>query len=380
MPGRTNPGTRDQQLNRVTTIDCSRSCFSLEIHRSFNSSGSRLSIDSNMISLSRIAAAAISMYGSLQVVSAQSVLSSLAYTYQTLISGQVETTSITYSVTPSSSPCLSQYTPTATRYTVNPSDLAYPIYQNASPADAGSAPGPGLLNATQMINDAVRLVSLLQNANATNCQLCKDTLSQVADTFRARQETLGIIAEPFCQAITALIPFGICLGLFHTGSTDLGGIFPAMDMQSEDGQAACAFIFGLCSLPAPPPLDLDSLFKKTKKPAPKELLPSDKDPLKVLHISDYHLDNRFVVGSEASCGNAQVCCRVFPYTDPTAPINASAQLFGNYLCDTPEPLATSVFRNVPKVTGLDWCDFSFALFTGDLVSREHCLELKKDWV
>lgn len=317
----------------------------------------------------RLAAFVVILQLVVVLVWGQSGLSPLSYTYQTLTSGQVQTTSITYSVTPLASICQSSASPSATRYTLNPADLAYPVYQNASPAVASSAPGPGLLNVTELINDAAKLVSLFQNANATNCQLCKDTLSQVANTMKARQETLSIIAEPFCQAVTALIPFGICLGLFHTGSTDIGGIFPAMDMQGEDGQTACAFIFGLCSLPAPPQLDLDTLFKGTKKPAPKELAPCTKDPLKVLHISDYHLDERFVVGSEASCGNGEVCCRVFPYTDTKAPINQSATLFGNYLCDTPEPLATSVFRSVPKATGFDWCDFSFALFTGDLVSR-----------
>ena len=305
-----------------------------------------------------------------QATLAQTTLSPLSYTYQTLTSGRVETTSTTYSVSQSSSTCCSESVSTATRYALDPSDLAYPVYQNASLMEAGTAPGPGLLNATQLINDALKLVSLLQNANSTNCQLCKDVMTQVADTLKVRQETFAIVAQPICQAFTVLIPYGICLGLFHTGSTDLGGIFPAMDMQGQDGQTACAFIFGLCSLPAPPELDLYSLFKGTKKPPPKELIPSDKDPLKVLHISDYHLDERYVVGSEASCGSGQVCCRVFPYTDTSAPINASAELFGNYLCDTPEPLATSVFRNVPKVTGIEWCDFSFALFTGDLVSRK----------
>ena len=67
-------------------------------------------------------------------------------------------------------------------------------------------------------------------------------------------------------------------------------------MQGEDGQVICAFMFGVCSLPAPPHLDLQSLFKGTTKPAAKALVPSTKEPPKVLHISDYHLDMRYVVG------------------------------------------------------------------------------------
>lgn len=140
-------------------------------------------------------------------------------------------------------------------------------------------------------------------------------------------------------------------------------------MLGEDGQTLCAFMFGSCKLPAPPQLDLDALFKGTKKPAARSLSHCKKEPLKVLHISDYHLDMRYVVGSEANCTGA-LCCRVFPYTNVSAPIQQPASLFGNYLCDTPEALATSVFRSVPEVTGYDWDDFSFGIFTGDLVSHD----------
>jgi hypothetical protein len=67
---------------------------------------------------------------------------------------------------------------------------------------------------------------------------------------------------------------------------------------------------------------------------------------------------------------SSVCCRVFPYTNVSVPVTEPASLFGNYLCDTPEPLATSVLRSAPKVTGHDWDNFSFGIFTGDLVSHD----------
>ena len=322
--------------------------------------------------------AALILSATYSFVAAQDANSQAALTYQTLVSGGVQTTTTAFPSSQASS-CPCSASTTATTYTLDRHDLVYPVYQNASAEVAASRPRPGLLNETEILNAGVQLIALFQNANATNCQTCKDTLTLFAATLKARQEDLAIIAEPFCQSAQALIPFGICLGLFHVGSTDVGGIFPAMDMQGEDGQAACAFIFGLCELPAPPQLDLQALFKNTTKPAPKELVPSDRPPLKVLHISDYHLDERFVVGSEASCGNGQLCCRVFPYTDPTAPINQSAELFGNYLCDTPEALATSVFRDVPKATRLDWCDYAFGIFTGDLLSHD-IWELTKEYV
>lgn len=60
-------------------------------------------------------------------------------------------------------------------------------------------------------------------------------------------------------------------------------------------------------------------------------------------------------------------------------IKTPAELFGNYLCDTPEPLGTSVFRNVPKATGHQWSEFAFGLFTGDLVSHD-LWELTSEYV
>lgn len=140
-------------------------------------------------------------------------------------------------------------------------------------------------------------------------------------------------------------------------------------MAGDDGQLLCAYMFGLCDLPPVPPLDLNTLFKGTTKPPPKELKPSGKKPLKILHFSDYHLDLRYVVGSEANCGG-EMCCRVFPYSNTSAAINTRASLFGNYQCDTPQALATSVFRALPSVTGFEWDEFAFGLYTGDLVSHD----------
>ncbi|GAB7354438.1 hypothetical protein MBLNU459_g4927t2 [Dothideomycetes sp. NU459] len=203
-------------------------------------------------------------------------------------------------------------------------------------------------------------------------------MSTVVDSMKVQQELLFNIAVPFCAPLAGILPTGICLGLLRVAANDIGGIFPAMDMQGIDGQTLCAFMFGTCDLSAPPKLDLGTLFKNTTKPAPKVLAPGKRDPLKVLHISDYHLDLRYVVGSEASCGGA-LCCRVFPYTNVSIPIKEPASLFGNYQCDTPEALATSVFRSLPNATGIGFDQFAFGIFTGDLVSHD-IWELTKEYV
>jgi hypothetical protein len=286
--------------------------------------------------------------------------SPLTFTYLTFANNTVTTEVTAYGPSAAKGP---------TSYRVDSAHLAYPTFSNINGSLANSAPAPGLLNVTSLAGAAFELIAQRKNATAANCQTCKTIMAAVAARMKVQQETLSDIATPFCEPLNAFLPLPICIGLLKIGSTDIGGVFPAMDMLGDDGQAFCAFMFGSCELPAPPKLDLNTLFKGTEKPCPRELVPSKKTPLKVLHISDYHLDLRYVVGSEANCAGP-LCCRVFPYTNVSAPIVEPASLFGNYLCDTPEPLATSVFRSVPKVTGYEWEDFSFGIFTGDLVSHD----------
>jgi hypothetical protein len=298
-------------------------------------------------------------------VSAKNAPGSVTYTYQTFVSETVETVTTSF-------PLLST-TPNpgyaASSYVVNPKDNAYPTFASIVGPLATDAPSPGLPNATTLIEEAGFLILKGKVATPANCAACQESLAGLAARMKVQQETLSNIAIPFCTALQTVLPIPICVGLLKIGSTDIGGIFPAIDMLGADGQTLCAFMFGTCTLPAPPKLDLTSLFKGTSKPTPRATSSCQKEPLKVLHVSDYHLDMRYVVGSEAEC-TGPVCCRVFPYTNVSVPILEPASLFGNYLCDTPEPLGTSVFRNVPKVTGFEWSDFSFGIFTGDLVSHD----------
>ncbi len=295
--------------------------------------------------------------------------SPLTFTYLSFANNTVTTVTTAYGPSATTEPTI---------HRVNPAHLAHPTFSDIGGSLADSAPAPGLLNATALAGAAFELIAQLKNATAANCQTCKTIMAAVAARMKVQQETLSDIATPFCEPLHAFLPLPICIGLLKIGSTDIGGIFPAMDMLGDDGQTLCAFMFGSCQLPAPPTLDLKTLFKGTTKPSPRELVPSKKTPLKVLHISDYHLDLRYVVGSEANC-TGPLCCRVYPYTNVSVPIMEPASLSGNYLCNTPEPLATSVFRSVPRVTGYEWEEFSFGIFTGDLVSHD-IWELTKPYV
>lgn len=229
----------------------------------------------------------------------RAVAEDLTFTYMTLEEGKRSTATTTYAGkgTPTHSAG-----PGTTRYTVDASDIEYATFLPVNPTVAEAPAAPGLPNATEFSQLGLALIGLFQTSNATNCRKCQDTMATLQTSLQVDQELISRIAVPFCESLP-FIPMGICVGLFKVGSTDVGAVFGswAFDMHGDDGKLLCSYLFGLCDLPAPPAVDLAKLFKNTTKPAPKALTPSTKPPLKVLHISDYHLDLRYVVGSEANC-------------------------------------------------------------------------------
>ncbi|KAG7099737.1 hypothetical protein E1B28_001552 [Marasmius oreades] len=149
------------------------------------------------------------------------------------------------------------------------------------------------------------------------------------------------------------------------------------DASGLDGQMLCQNFFNLCPLPPASPLNLTSWFKKPK-PSP---LPPPKKPtgkrLKVLHLSDLHIDPRYATGSEANCTSGP-CCRenvVSPHQ-----ILFPAPRFGAFHCDTPFSLAMAAMEAIPPLTGTKDGGFAWTIYTGDLVSHDSDNQLSRDYV
>ncbi|KAG9222435.1 hypothetical protein CCMSSC00406_0002770 [Pleurotus cornucopiae] len=118
------------------------------------------------------------------------------------------------------------------------------------------------------------------------------------------------------------------------GPLGTGGVITQVvanaDVGGLDGQYLCQNFLNLCPLPAPPPLNLTAWFKK---PKPNPLPPPKKSSgkrLKVLHLSDMHLDARYSTGAEANCTTG-LCCRKggFNSQSPNATL-LPAPRFGAY--------------------------------------------------
>ncbi|KZP10094.1 sphingomyelin phosphodiesterase [Athelia psychrophila] len=168
------------------------------------------------------------------------------------------------------------------------------------------------------------------------------------------------------------------------GINALGGVITQVianaDVAGLDGQLICQNFLSLCPLPPASPLNLTNWFA-SPKPDP---LPAAKTPsgerLKVLHISDFHLDPRYATGAESNCTSG-LCCRAnnFNPTSPNKTLTAAPR-FGAYGCDSPISLITSALASIPELAGTKESGFAWTVYTGDLVAHDPENQLSRDYI
>ncbi|KAI0304073.1 sphingomyelin phosphodiesterase [Russula brevipes] len=153
------------------------------------------------------------------------------------------------------------------------------------------------------------------------------------------------------------------------------------DVVGYDGQLICQnFFSAACPLPPTPPLSLTGWFAK---PKPTPLRPPRKPSgkrLKVLHLSDFHIDPRYATGSEANCTSG-MCCRTNNHnTNSPNKTVLPAPRYGWFRCDSPFSLAAAVLEAIPVLAGTEKTGFAWTLYTGDLVSHDSENQLSRDYV
>lgn len=165
---------------------------------------------------------------------------------------------------------------------------------------------------------------------------------------------------------------------------NLGGVVTQLlafaDVGGYDGQAICANFLGSCDMPLTTPLNSTEWFAKPK-PDP---LPTPRQPtgerLKVLHISDAHIDPRYTTGAESNCSD-YLCCRPNVYSnDGPGTITVPAPRYGAYYCDSPYALITAALESIPVLAGTQETGFDWTIFTGDLVSHDPDYQLQRSYI
>ncbi|KAK4702045.1 hypothetical protein P7C70_g4182, partial [Phenoliferia sp. Uapishka_3] len=135
-----------------------------------------------------------------------------------------------------------------------------------------------------------------------------------------------------------------------------------------DGQMLCAKQMPKSFCTVPPVSTYDaSLYFNTTEPFSKVAPSPSGKTMKVLHLSDFHLDARYAVGSEAECSD-YLCCRsktsiASNSTSVALPSQLPAPRYGAYQCDTPYDLAMAAMEAIPILTGTNGTGFNFTIFT-----------------
>ncbi|KAI0053471.1 sphingomyelin phosphodiesterase [Auriscalpium vulgare] len=241
---------------------------------------------------------------------------------------------------------------------------------------------PPASDALLLQNAISQITALAANpvfANST-CALCQATL-EVAKFLALAAPTQG---PAFAVALCTQFKLSSTCAATY-GPTALGAVltqvFANADVGGYDGQMICQnFLGGACAMPPTSQLDLTGWFAKPKpNPLPPPKKPSG-ERLKVLHLSDFHIDPRYATGAEANCTSG-LCCRAnnFNTLSPNTTLSAAPR-FGAFKCDTPLSLAAAALEAIPVLAGTEKTGFALTVYTGDLVAHDSEPQLSRDYI
>ncbi|OSX66906.1 hypothetical protein POSPLADRAFT_1072083 [Postia placenta MAD-698-R-SB12] len=242
-------------------------------------------------------------------------------------------------------------------------------------------PLPPTASSSQLLDYAVQQIISISTSpifSSDTCAACQVSLEVAKFLALAAPAEGPNLAIRLCEYFDYADDCAADYGIFTLGAT-LTQVAAYADAGGYDGQSICNQFLGLCPDPPTSPLDLTTWFAK---PKPNPLPPSRKatgQRLKVLHMSDLHIDPRYTVGAEADC-SAYLCCRPSSYNDHSPNVTVEpAPYYGAYYCDAPFPLILAAMQSVPVLTGTEEYGFNFSIYTGDLVSHDPGNQLSKEY-
>ncbi|KAG0297112.1 hypothetical protein BGZ96_007663 [Linnemannia gamsii] len=160
-----------------------------------------------------------------------------------------------------------------------------------------------------------------------------------------------------------IMPKDVCQGLVYSQGPVLIDAVRKASLLSGDGKFICHQVLGAC---APQGVKSGQVSFPKPKPAFVVAPPHSGNTIDILHLSDWHVDDKYVTGSEAEC-NRPLCCR--KYADSPLTPKRKASSWGDYKCDSPVKLGVDLLKFVPKVANV-----SFSILTGDVPPHDIWLQ------
>ena len=209
----------------------------------------------------------------------------------------------------------------------------------------------------KLVQEALSNVTniIKSSSSANNCTKCKNALAAakpaalygpafVPDAMVSLCKAFGFHADETCEQDFATNTFGAIWTQ----------VLAYADVEGLDGEYICNSLNSkYCSAPKTGPLDTTKLFPKPK-PADAQAPKASGERVKVLHLSDFHLDARYAVSSEANC-TSSLCCRSDNYND---------------LSEDNPLVSASVGPLTGTGKGKHDDHLAWTLYTGDLVSHD----------
>ncbi len=274
----------------------------------------------------------------------------------------------------------------------------------------------------QLINQFSHELYLIDSFNGTNttkCDKCIKRLQLGKSIVSTKPNLIYPIFTKWCtdnkihDPTTCKLDYGRNTVDNATFGTNFANMLYLMEPSGYDGQLYCHYQDSKsCPLPKTPKIDMSSYWP-AKKPEHEVAPEVGNETYNVLHVSDFHIQLDYQIGSEANCSQ-YMCCTGHNYNKLTPPqgYNYTANLthdqianlsftpawydadyelqhgdpiehvlsngsvwvpantFGHYACDAPEVLINSSLKSVAQYQEELGLDFQFSIFTGDLVDHD----------
>ncbi|CAO3568458.1 unnamed protein product [Mortierella alpina] len=216
-----------------------------------------------------------------------------------------------------------------------------------------AAPAPVHLEKRGWAMDKLRDL-FTKAVKSLECGACVTALVAAKDISYLNKNWVLDAAAGLCSEFKVM-PKDVCTGLVYSQGPVLIDSILEASLLSGDGKYICHQVLGAC--PAQGVTSGTLTFPKAKPANARPPAHSGKT-IDVLHLSDWHVDNEYVVGSEGDC-NRPLCCR--KYADSPLTPKRKASTWGDYKCDSPIKLGEDLLKHVPKVANI-----SFSILTGDV--------------
>ncbi|CAG7960322.1 unnamed protein product [Penicillium olsonii] len=237
----------------------------------------------------------------------------------------------------------------------------------------------------KLVQGVVNNVSSIIRSNSTDhCTKCKTALAAAKPAALHAPGLVPNAMVDLCKAFAfhsnQTCEQDFAINAFGTVWTQ---VLAFADVEGLDGEYICHSLNKkFCPDPKTSPLDSSSLFPKPKPENASQLVPkASGERVKVLHLSDFHLDARYAVSSEANC-SSKLCCRSDNDNEHSEdkPL-VSAPAYGYFKCDTPYDLGLAALQAIGPLTGTGRGKhdehLAWTLYTGDLVSHDPAPQISK---